>query len=182
MYHIYDLYCSQASLGISVRPEVREAWTIVKDAAGKAMDVLFGREDYLALQAGPFLNEFYEKSSAVMAGNDAQKLRVYSAHDVTVYYWMSAAKVRPKQGVPYYNAVFALELRRVVETGKYVVLPLYASSPGQPVQYLKVEGCGTELCDIDEFREITAPYTLDEKTWRKECEFDEDIEIDDLSM
>ncbi|CAG4976605.1 unnamed protein product [Parnassius apollo] len=92
---------------------------------------------------------------------------------------MAVSRVRPKQGVPPYNAVFALELRRVVKTGQFVVLPVYVSSPGEAIQYLKIEGCGSELCDVDQFRKITAPYTLDVKEWRIKCNFDEYIEIDE---
>ncbi|CAK1588888.1 unnamed protein product [Parnassius mnemosyne] len=181
-YMTYDLYCSQISLGLPLKPKLQETLPEIKAAAGEAIDLLFGDDNYIALQAGPFLKDFFDQTSNVLAGRDTQRLRIYSAHDVSVYSWMAVSRVRPKQGVPPYNAVFALELRRVVKTGQFVVLPVYVSSPGEPIQYLQVEGCGSELCDVDKFRELTAPYTLDVKEWRIKCDFDEDVEIDESNI
>ncbi|CAG4976610.1 unnamed protein product [Parnassius apollo] len=170
------------SLGLPLKSKVQEALPEIKAAAGEAIDVLFGDDNYIALQAGPFLKEFFDQTSMVLAGNETQRLRIYSAHDVSVYSWMAVSRVRPKQGVPPYNAVFALELRRVVKTGQFVVLPVYVSSPGEPIKYLQVEDCCSDLCDICTFRELTAPYMLDVKEWRIKCDFDEDMEVDESNI
>lgn len=68
------------------------------------------------------MNEFLSQADKLIAGADTPRVRLYSAHDTTVYSFEAAAQVYPRQGVPKYAASFALELRKIKRTGEYVVL------------------------------------------------------------
>lgn len=71
---------------------------------------------------GVLLNEFLKAAAAVVGGESARRVHVYSAHDYNVYSLMAVSRISPRQGVPKYGSVFSLELRKVTATGKYVVL------------------------------------------------------------
>ncbi|CAG4976599.1 unnamed protein product [Parnassius apollo] len=58
-YTTYDLYYSQISLGLPLKPNLQEAISKIKAAAGEAIDVLLGKDNFVALGAGPFLKEFF---------------------------------------------------------------------------------------------------------------------------
>lgn len=67
------------------------------------------------------LDSFFDQADSLIAGTDTPRVRIYSAHDITVYSFEATAHVYPRQGVPAYTAAFGLELRQVVETEEYVV-------------------------------------------------------------
>ncbi|KAL0830088.1 hypothetical protein ABMA28_003545 [Loxostege sticticalis] len=181
VYALYDVYTSQLSLGLPIDPEIQAAWPEVEAAAGAAIDIVFGDKNYIALQAGVFLNEFYQAASDRISGANSQVVRIYSAHDFNVYSLESVTKILNKQGVPKYGSAYALELRRVVKSGKYVVAPVYLPSPGEDFIHLEVEGCGA-VCDFDQFVDITSEYAMDEDTWRTKCGWTKDLVIDDSSF
>ncbi|KAM3956324.1 prostatic acid phosphatase-like [Aphomia sociella] len=179
---VYDVYISQLSLGLPIDDDVADVLDQIKEAAGAAFEVLYGDDEYKKYESGVLLNEFFTYSAEAIAGNDTQKLRIYSAHDVNVYSFKASTEAIPRGVVPKYASAYSLEVRKVTETGKYVVLPVYLPSPGEPEVYLQVEGCDDLLCDYDQFVEITGRNALDEATWRTECGFTEDIVIDDSSV
>lgn len=76
----------------------------------------------LVLFSGVLLNEFFTYASVITSGEHTPRVRIYSAHDINVFSFMAATQITPRQGVPKYSSAFSLELRRVTETGKYVVL------------------------------------------------------------
>ncbi|KAM3956322.1 prostatic acid phosphatase-like [Aphomia sociella] len=180
-YLVYDVYVAQLSLGLPLDNDVAVALDQIKEVAGIAIDVLYGNE-FKKYQSGVLLNEFFTYSSKAIAGNDTQKLRIYSAHDVNVYSFKAITEITPRGGVPKYASAYSLEVRKVTATGRYVLLPVFLPSPGEPEVYLQVEGCGDLLCDYDRFVEITRSNALDETTWRTECGFTEDLVIDDSSV
>ncbi|XP_030032588.2 prostatic acid phosphatase-like [Manduca sexta] len=51
-YSLYDIYKSQISLGVPLTEELQALLPEIKDVAGAAMDILFGDDDYVALEAG----------------------------------------------------------------------------------------------------------------------------------
>nr|NP_001299358.1 lysosomal acid phosphatase-like precursor [Papilio xuthus]BAM18226.1 acid phosphatase [Papilio xuthus] len=169
-YFAYDVFVSQINMGLPVTPSIKEMMPEIKMAADTAFDLLFGNQTMLPLQAGLLLKEFFEVSYATIAGEPSPKVRIYSGHDVNVYALEAISRVMP-QGAPPYAALFALELRKVRKTGRYVVLPVYISSPGEPVQYLQVKGCDL-LCDLDRFYEITSPDLIDIDDWKSRCNYD----------
>ncbi|CAK1588916.1 unnamed protein product [Parnassius mnemosyne] len=173
IFYAYDLFISQTHMGIPVEPSIEKMMPDIKEAADKAFDILFANDTLLPLKAGLLLNEFFEVSASAVAGEPTQKVRIYSAHDNNVYAFEAISKAIPRQGVPPYAGLFALELRRVVKTGRYVVLPIYVKSPGEQVQYLEIKGCGGPLCDLKKFYDITSPYLLDVDEWKKRCNYDE---------
>ncbi|XP_030032587.2 prostatic acid phosphatase-like [Manduca sexta] len=180
-YGYYDVYKSQnsmtrnndrnlqISLGVPLTEELQALLPEIKEIAGAAMDVLFGDDDYVALEAGVYMNDVITAMTSAASGDVSQPLRIYSAHDTNVYPVMAAARITPRQGVPPYCSSFALELRKRTDTGDYVVLPVYQSSPDAELMYLQVEGCSALLCPLDEFVSITKPFVLDEDTWRQKC-------------
>ncbi|XP_045539539.1 testicular acid phosphatase [Papilio machaon] len=171
IYFAYDVFVSQISMGLPVKPSIQEMMPEIKMAADTAFDLLFGlNQTMLPLQAGLLLKEFFEVSFAAVDGESSPKVRIYSGHDVNVYALEAISRVTP-QGSPLYAALFALELRKVRETGRYVVLPVYVSSPGEPVQYLQVKGCDL-LCDLNRFYEITSPDLIDVDEWKLRCNYD----------
>ncbi|KPJ12419.1 Testicular acid phosphatase-like [Papilio machaon] len=135
-----------------------------------AYDVFVSQSSFALPYSGLLLKEFFEVSFAAVAGEPSPKVRIYSGHDVNVYALEAISRVTP-QGSPLYAALFALELRKVRETGRYVVLPVYVSSPGEPVQYLQVKGCD-QLCDLNRFYEITSPDLIDVDEWKLRCNYD----------
>ncbi|CAH0397625.1 unnamed protein product [Chilo suppressalis] len=178
---VYDVFVSQLSMGLPLDPEIQKQFSLIQEAAGKSFDLIFGNESYIDLQAGVLLSEFFKKAGAVIAGNDTQRLRIYSGHDFNVYSFEAVTQISNRQGVPKYASAYALELRKVVKSGKYVVLPVYLPEPGAPVKYLQIKGC-SQLCDLNKFRKITAQYVLDEDTWRTKCGFNKDMEIDESGI
>ncbi|KAL0830087.1 hypothetical protein ABMA28_003544 [Loxostege sticticalis] len=181
LYTLHDLWTAQLSLGLPIDPEIQAAWSEVEAAAGATAEIVFGDKNYIALQAGVFLNEFYKAANDIISGATSQVVRIYSAHDFNVYSVEAVTKIANKQGVPKYASAYALELRRVVATGKYVVAPVYLPSPGEDFINLEVEGCGA-VCDYDQFVDITSENALDEDTWRTKCEWSKDLVIDDSSF
>ncbi|KAM3956321.1 prostatic acid phosphatase-like [Aphomia sociella] len=182
VYGVNDLYSAQLSLGLPVDDDVAAVLDQIEEAAGAAMDVLYGNDEYKKYQAGVLLNEFFTYSAQAIAGNDTPKLRIYSAHDINVYAFKAITEAIPREVVPKFASAYSLEVRKVTKTGRYAVLPVYLPSPGESEVYLQVEGCGDLLCDYDRFIEITGSNALDENTWRTECGFTEDIVIDDSSV
>ncbi|KAG6458759.1 prostatic acid phosphatase [Manduca sexta] len=178
-YGVYDVYTSQISLGVPLGDELQALLPSIRDAAGEAIDILFGDDDNVVLQAGVMLKDVVTAMSSTVNGEVSQPLHVYSGHDYNVYSVMAAARVTPRQGVPPYGAVFALELRKRTNNGAYGVLPVYQSSPDAELMYLQVEGCSALLCPLDEFVSITAPFVMDEDTWREKCGYTDDLVIDD---
>ncbi|XP_037292239.1 uncharacterized protein LOC119188609 [Manduca sexta] len=128
------------------------------------------------------MNDVITAMTSAASGDVSQPLRIYSAHDTNVYPVMAAARITPRQGVPPYCSSFALELRKRTDTGDYVVLPVYQSSPDAELMYLQVEGCSALLCPLDEFVSITKPFVLDEDTWREKCGYTDDLVIDDSNI
>ncbi|CAH2055622.1 unnamed protein product, partial [Iphiclides podalirius] len=178
MYSAYDVFISQIHLGIPVKPSIQKVMPEIKSAADKAFDILFGNDTMLPMQAGLLLKEFFDVASAAISGEPTKKVRIYSAHDTTVYAFEAISRATPRQGAPMYAAAFALELRRVKETGRYIVVPVYLKSPGEPLEYLHIEGCEA-LCDLEQFYEITAPFLLDEDERKRRCKYNENAPFDD---
>ncbi|CAG5016983.1 unnamed protein product [Parnassius apollo] len=174
IFYAYDLFVSQTNMGISVKPSIQTMMPDIKEAADKAFDILNANDTMLPLQAGLLLKEFFEVSASAAAGEPTQTVRIYSAHDHNVYAFAAISKAVPTQGIPPYAGLFALELRRMVETGRYVVLPIYVRSPGEQVQYLEIQGCDGPLCDLKKFYAITSPYLLEVDEWKEKCNYDED--------
>ncbi|PZC80742.1 hypothetical protein B5X24_HaOG213966 [Helicoverpa armigera] len=132
--------------------------------------------------SGVLLNQFFTVADQIIAGEDVQRVQVYSAHDANVFSFEGVTRVVKRQGAPKYASMYALELRQVIETGEYVVVPVYLNTPSEDViTYLEITGCGSR-CEYESFRSITADYTLDEDTWRTKCGFSEDMEIDTSSV
>ncbi|XP_053616615.1 prostatic acid phosphatase-like isoform X2 [Plodia interpunctella] len=180
VYPIYDVFVSQLSLGLELGPKLDAILDDIGDAADECIGLTFGVNEYIHLQAGVLLEEFYTYAELAMSGEDTPKLRIYSAHDFNVYSLEAVTKVN-RQGVPKYAAAYALELRKITSTGDYVVLPVYLPSPGEDVVYLQVEGCDL-LCEYDRFVELTEGNALDISLWRDECGFSEDLEVDEASI
>nr|UUH60599.1 acid phosphatase [Ectropis obliqua] len=180
-YAFYDVYASQESLGVALSDEIAAIMPDLKEAAAEAIDIFLGNDDYLLYEGGPILNEFFTQADDLIAGTDTQRVRIHSAHDITVYGFEAAAHVYPRQGVPAYTGAFALELRQVEATAEYVVLATYQASPGEGWVYLTADGCDT-LCPYDTYKELVSAYTSDEDTWRTECGFTDDLVVDDSSI
>uniref|UniRef100_A0A2A4K724 acid phosphatase n=1 Tax=Heliothis virescens TaxID=7102 RepID=A0A2A4K724_HELVI len=181
-YSINDLYTAQLSLGIALDSSIADIYPQIQEIAGIALDWIFGDGDTVTLQAGVLLNEFFTVADELIAGEDVKRVQVWSAHDLNVFAFEGVTQISQKQGVPKYASAYALELRQVIETGEYVVVPVYLNTPSEDViTYLEVKGCGT-LCEYESFRSITANHTLDEDTWRTKCGFYEDMEIDTSSI
>lgn len=75
---------------------------------------------YLSL--GVLLKEFYREVDKLLKGKDVPRVRVYSAHDISVFQFASILGISPSIGVPNYGALLSLELRRDTETGQYIVV------------------------------------------------------------
>ncbi|KAH9644317.1 hypothetical protein HF086_000054 [Spodoptera exigua] len=120
--------------------------------------------------------------TTVIAGEDVQRVQIYSAHDLNVFAFEGVTRVAEKQGVPKYASAYALELRKVVDTGDHIVVPVYLNTPSEDViTYLEIEECG-QRCAYESFRSVTSIYNLEESVWRTECGFSEDMVIDSSSV
>ncbi|XP_053616248.1 prostatic acid phosphatase-like [Plodia interpunctella] len=179
VFPIYDVYTSQRNLGLKLTPELEDIFGLIEEAASESIALIFGLDEYIPLQAGVLLKEFYTYADLAISGEDTPRLRLYSAHDFNVYSFEAVTKVN-RQGVPKYASAYTLELRKVTSTGKYVVLPVYLPSPREEVVYLQVEGCDV-LCDYDQFVALTEGNSRDIDSWRDECGFTEDLVVDGSS-
>uniref|UniRef100_A0A2H1W2H8 acid phosphatase n=2 Tax=Spodoptera frugiperda TaxID=7108 RepID=A0A2H1W2H8_SPOFR len=181
-YALYDLYACQISLGVPLEDEIAEIYPEIEQIAAIAIKAMFYTDSMRALSAGVLLNEFFTVADKVIAGVDVQKVHIYSAHDVNVFALEAATKVANPQGVPKYASAYALELRKVVDTGEYVVVPVYLNTPKEEViTYLEIEDCG-QRCAYESFRSTTSRYNLKESEWRAECGFYDDLDVDSFAI
>ncbi|KAG6453202.1 prostatic acid phosphatase isoform X2 [Manduca sexta] len=178
-YSIYDIYKSQISLGVPLPDELQALMPEIEEIAGIALDISMGDDDHALLAAGVYMNDVVTAMTSAASGDVSQPLRIYSAHDANVFVVMAASRVTPRQVAPAYCSSFTLELRKRTDTGAYVVLPVYQASPDAEPVHLQVEGCSALLCPLDEFVSITKPFVLDEDTWRENCAYTDDLDIDE---
>ncbi|XP_026333702.1 prostatic acid phosphatase-like, partial [Hyposmocoma kahamanoa] len=176
-YKLYDFVVSQQHLGYDIGQRLTELMLPFEFAASEAMDIMHGDDNFIDLQAGVLLKEFFTHAKGIINCTGTQRVRIYSAHDINVYSLQSVSLVNPRQGFPKYGSVFSLELRRIPETGEFVVLPVYLPSPNETEYYLHVHGCGLP-CKFDKFFEITSRYLHDVDSWRAKCGFTEDYKVD----
>ncbi|KAL4703358.1 hypothetical protein ACJJTC_013124 [Scirpophaga incertulas] len=181
IYGVYDLYQSLLSLGVTFNPDILDMFPQIEEAAGVGIDHVFGNDQYINLQAGTFLNEFFKYADKIIQGQNTPRIRIYSGHDFNVYSLQAITRVTERQGVPKFSSLYALELRKIRSTGEYVVVPVYLPEPGEKVKQLEIQDCGV-LCDYEQFRDITKDYVLDIKTWRSMCGWNEDLDIDDTLL
>ncbi|XP_049697495.2 prostatic acid phosphatase [Helicoverpa armigera] len=178
---LYDVYVSQKSLGIPLDPRIEAIFPQIEEIAGLGWEYMYSNETNI-FEAGVLLYQFFTVADQIIAGEDVQRVQVYSAHDANVFSFEGVTRVVKRQGAPKYASMYALELRQVIETGEYVVVPVYLNTPSEDViTYLDITGCGSR-CEYESFRSITADYRLDEDTWRTKCGFSEDMEIDTSSV
>ncbi|KAI5646310.1 histidine phosphatase superfamily (branch 2) domain-containing protein [Phthorimaea operculella] len=156
------------SMGYDLGEELTALYPDLLPAFDASWSYVFHDDEAIAMGAGVLLNEFFEYADKVIKGEETQRVRVYSAHDTNVYPFQEATKVTP-QGKPLYASLYSLELRRVVSTGEYVVLPVYLRDPNEGIEtLLQVNGCDL-LCDYDQFKNITSVYRIDEESLKQKC-------------
>ncbi|KAI5646289.1 histidine phosphatase superfamily (branch 2) domain-containing protein [Phthorimaea operculella] len=156
------------SMGVDLGEDFTELYPQLLPAFDASWAYVFGDDEVITMGAGVLLNEFFEYADKVINGEQTQSVRVYSAHDGNVYPFQEATKVTP-QGRPLYASLYSLELRRVVATGEYVVLPVYLSDPNEGTEtLLQVNGCDL-LCNYDQFKNITSVYRIDESSLKQKC-------------
>uniref|UniRef100_A0A2H1VAF5 SFRICE_019462 n=1 Tax=Spodoptera frugiperda TaxID=7108 RepID=A0A2H1VAF5_SPOFR len=196
-YSLNDLYVSQISLGIPLDDDIAAIYPEIRKIAGIAIKALYDPVEVRALtggnkvhlekedpptRRGVLLNEFFTVADKVIAGVDVQKVHIYSAHDVNVFALEAATKVANPQGVPKYASAYALELRKVVATGDYIVVPTYLATPSEDViTYLDIEDCG-QRCAYESFRSVTSDIVMNENEWRTACGFSDDMVFDTSSV
>ncbi|XP_050551840.1 prostatic acid phosphatase isoform X3 [Spodoptera frugiperda] len=177
-YSLNDLYVSQISLGIPLDDDIAAIYPEIGKIAGIAIKALYDPEEVRALTGGVLLKQFFTVADQLIAGEDVQKVHIYSAHDVNVFALEAATKVANPQGVPKYASAYALELRKVVDTGDYIVVPTYLATPSEDViTYLDIEDCG-QRCAYESFRSVTSDIVMDEDEWRTACGFSDDMVFD----
>ncbi|CAB3242512.1 unnamed protein product [Arctia plantaginis] len=181
LYAINDMFVSQISLGVPLPKNLEDLLPQIVEGAGQAMDILFGDDKYLSLYSGVHLQEFFDAVDKVINGRDVPRIQVYSAHDDNVFTFSSITRINPRLGVPKYGSLFSLELRRDLQTGEYIVVPVFLEEPGADEVYLQVDGCDG-FCDLDSFRSLTSTYVLNETEWRTACGFSEDLDFDTSSI
>ncbi|XP_022834525.1 prostatic acid phosphatase-like [Spodoptera litura] len=181
-YTLNDVYTAQMSLGIPLDDDLAAIYPEIETIAGIALDAMYNSYTSRVLSAGPLLNQFFSVADQVIAGEDVQRVQIYSAHDLNVFAFEGVTRVAVKQGVPKYASAYALELRKVKDTGDYIVVPVYLNTPSEDViTYLEIEECG-QRCAYESFRSVTSIYNLEESVWRTECGFSPDMEIDTSSV
>ncbi|PZC80747.1 hypothetical protein B5X24_HaOG213971 [Helicoverpa armigera] len=179
MYAMADYFASQESVGMPFTAMQQKLGPAVRQGAGQAINYMFGNPEYIPLQAGVLLNEFFDTADQIISGANIPRVRVLSGHDFNVYSFLAATRAVPKQGVPGYCAVYSLELRRCRSSGEYVVVPVYANSPNEGETYLEIEDCGT-ICEYERFRRLTSEYVMTEDQLREKCKSEGTVSIDAL--
>ncbi|KAI5644435.1 histidine phosphatase superfamily (branch 2) domain-containing protein [Phthorimaea operculella] len=156
------------SLGYDLGEEFTELYPQLFPAFDASWAYTYNNDDTLPITAGALLNEFFVYADKIIKGEQTQSVRVYSAHDGNVYPFQVATKVIP-QGRPLCASLYSLELRRIIATGEYVVLPVYLRDPNEGKDtYLQVSGCDV-LCDYEQFKNITSVYRIDEDSLKQKC-------------
>ncbi|CAH0663672.1 unnamed protein product [Spodoptera exigua] len=177
-YALNDLYTCQISLGVPLEDGIADIISEIEQIAAIALKAMLESDVMRALSAGVLLNQFFTAADKIIAGQEVPRVHIYSAHDLNVFALEAATKVVNTQGVPKYASAYALELRKMVDTGEYVVVPVYLNTPKEEViTYLEIEGCG-QRCAYETFRTTTSSYSLKENEWRAECGFSNDMYFD----
>ncbi|KAI5639691.1 histidine phosphatase superfamily (branch 2) domain-containing protein [Phthorimaea operculella] len=159
---------SVVSLGYDLGEELTELYPQLFPAFDASWAYNFKDDDEILKGAGVLLDEFFVYADKIINGEQTQTVRVYSAHDGNVYPFQEATKVTP-QGRPLYASLYSLELRKVVATGEYVVLPVYLRDPNEGTEtLLQVTGCDL-LCNYEQFKNITSVYRISEDDLKQRC-------------
>ncbi|KAI5633728.1 histidine phosphatase superfamily (branch 2) domain-containing protein [Phthorimaea operculella] len=159
---------SVVSMGYDLGEELSELYPQLFPAFDAAWAFDYKDDDIATMGAGTLLDEFFVYADKIIKGEQTQTVRVYSAHDGNVYPFQRVTKVTP-QGRPLYASLYSLELRKVVATGEYVVLPVYLRDPNEGTETrLQVSGCDV-LCSYEQFKDITAAFRLPEDSFRQMC-------------
>ncbi|XP_053616175.1 venom acid phosphatase Acph-1-like isoform X2 [Plodia interpunctella] len=167
---LHDLFSSQVGLGLDIPKWAEPILPRLSEAARLAYNLYFRTDEMVTIGGGILLNTFVEAASEISQGRPMkQRLRVYSAHDFNIGALMEAARVKNNHSIPEYGALFALELYRSRNSGKFSVLPVYlpkagASSP----QTFNFIDCGP-YCDFHKFRQLTKAFLLSEEEYYKTC-------------
>ncbi|KAI5646284.1 histidine phosphatase superfamily (branch 2) domain-containing protein [Phthorimaea operculella] len=156
------------SMGYDLGEELTDLYPELLPAFDASWAYVYHGDEVITMGAGVLLDEFFVYADKIINGEQTQTMRVYSAHDANVYPFQEATKVTP-QGRPLYASLYSLELRRVVATGEYVVLPVYLSDPNEGTEkLLQVSGCDL-LCNYDQFKNITSVYRISEDNLKQKC-------------
>ncbi|CAI4232821.1 unnamed protein product [Auanema sp. JU1783] len=103
----------------------------------------------------------YGKSTNACKWINNLKYYVYSAHDTTIYAFLTCFGIElsaVKTGYPHYSAAVLTELYRDKTTNEFSFKMFYHSDEGQDFSILsdKIDGCTQDYCDLKHFSDVAA--------------------------
>lgn len=166
---LHDLFRSEAAIGIPLPKWSEPLQAKINEAAKLAYDLYMKDDDMKMLSTGVIINNFLKASKDIIAGKPVkQRVRIHTSHDYNVGALMAVSRVK-LSNIPDYCSMFALELHRDRNNGRYFVLPVYIRKAGEynPVT-LKIEGCEPH-CSFKKFKALTEQYALKEEDYFPQC-------------
>jgi len=158
---LYGAIESRVANGIPYPPGVDDKiYQQIADIAVWEMETLYASKNACKLGIGLFIQEIYGRMVDNINNKPLPKWILYSAHDTTIAWILSAFDLYAGTGWPPYAAHIVFELMEDKD-GNFYVRMLYQDQP------LVIPGCHSQLCDFDTFTSL-AQEVIPEN-WYAEC-------------
>jgi len=130
---------------------------------------LYGDQTRVQLGIGKFISELLQQMNANINGQAQPKWILYSAHDTSVAFVLSALQLLNNITTwPPFAAHIEIELYQD-STQNYFVQVLYMSQP------IVLPGCLTTMCPFSTFEKILSQVAISQQQWLQQCGLSHDF-------
>ncbi|XP_052747269.1 venom acid phosphatase Acph-1 isoform X2 [Bicyclus anynana] len=170
VFFLDNLFQAMENVGVAAPKWVEHVMPQIKNMTKIDYYSQYYNAELTRLTSGVLLADILNITKSAIAGNtDVAKLYLYSAHEHNVAALLAALRVWVPHQPKYASAAF-LELRRNLDTGKYVVMAVYAPEAGGPGIVLPIEECGGQpTCDYDKFISLSQELLLSRQDFKNIC-------------
>ncbi|CAL8126740.1 unnamed protein product [Orchesella dallaii] len=98
----------------------------------------------------------------------AAKFYLYSGHDTTLSAVLDALDLFTGTFPPYASSLY-FELHEYPKPVGYAIKIFYRSGIENAAKELRLKGCKSEICKLEDFENSIRDFIIDEKEWEKEC-------------
>jgi len=161
---LLDAFQSRKAQGIPLPNGITQALVDkIFEIASHQLYQLYYSKQACTLAVGRFVKQYVNEMHKVTTGKQTHKWYLYSAHDVSVAWFLSSFDLLKGQAWPGYAAHLVGELLQSNLTRQYFVRLIYNGV------ILTVPGCA-QLCPIHQFELIASKvYPNSTKTWKQNC-------------
>lgn len=168
---IRDDLVARKAHGLPVPPEALPVWDTIEVMASKMMYCTFcgqhqaERDIVMRLATGPLMTMVLDNIQDIEKNNEnAKKLYLFSTHDSTLIAILGLLDVFDDTWPP-----FAADLRFELYENPSKDLFIQVLYMGKP---LKVRGCDSTMCSLEQFRKAMKPYLIRDKEFKSICSSD----------